>query len=104
MTTPDPHPLGYATSIPQRGDTTQASCRLDSAVSRLVDALAEQRGWTRSQALRHLIVAGLGVATAKEPAAPPTGVRCPAGQYLPSDTGGCCACGQPRAAHAVGQR
>lgn len=34
----------------------------------------------------------------------PSGVRCPAGQYLPSDTGGCCACGQSRSAHKVGQR
>lgn len=53
--------LGYATAIPTRGDTVQASARLDTAVSEFVDRVAERRGWTRSQTLRHLIVVGLGV-------------------------------------------
>lgn len=52
---------GYATGIPQPGNTVQASARLDTAVSDLVDRVAKRRGWTRSQTLRHVIVMGLGV-------------------------------------------
>lgn len=51
--------LGYATGT--HGETVQASARLDVGISDLVDRLAERKGWTRSQTLRHLIVVGLGV-------------------------------------------
>jgi hypothetical protein len=60
---PDLKYLGYATHT--HGETTQASCRLDTAISDLVDRLAEKQGWTRSQTLRHLVVVGLGVMQAE---------------------------------------
>lgn len=56
-------PKGLPLTGMTRGDNVQASARISTAESEQVDALAEQRGWTRSQALRYLIRVGLAETT-----------------------------------------